>query len=89
MASAAKIEPGVRVIDVRTPGEFFAAPPSVPDAELVPLADLPFRAPPWSREQPVRVLCDDGRRSRLAVAWLRGHGFFDVRALGASSRGAS
>ena len=88
MANAAELDRGARVIDVRTPGEYFAAPPTVPDAELVPLADLPFRASPWARERPVRVLCDDGRRARHAVAWLRNHGFLDVSALAASASGA-
>jgi rhodanese-related sulfurtransferase len=81
MAVMSEAGPGVRVIDVRTPGEYFFHSPEVMGSELVPLADLPLRAGAWPKEQPVRVVCDDGRRSRQAVAWLRNHGFRDVRAL--------
>lgn len=76
---------GARVIDVRTPGEYFSRPSQVTGAELVPLADLPLRAGSWARDRALVVVCDDGHRSRLAVAWLRNHGFQAVRALEAAS----
>lgn len=76
---AAEQEAKTRVIDVRTPGEFYFQAPRFPGAELIPLADLPGRAVEWPRDEPLLVVCDDGRRSRLAATWLREHGFRQVQ----------
>ena len=66
MANAAELDRGARVIDVRTPGEYFAAPPTVPDAELVPLADLPFH-PPGPASGPCG--CSVTTAAELATRW--------------------
>ena len=78
---AVELELQTRVIDVRTPGEYYFQGPGPQGSELVPLTDLPGRAATWSPEDRILVVCDDGRRSRRAVAWLRGHGFRNAQVL--------
>ena len=69
-------EPGLDLLDVRTPGEFGCA--HVPGARLVPLdaLDVPaFLKERGAKDQPVYVLCQSGGRARKAVEQFRRAGF--------------
>lgn len=74
-------EPGARVIDVRTPGEF--AGRHIPGSYNVPLPDLPEHrhelasADGW----PVVLVCESGRRAGLAEEQLAAHGLTRVHVL--------
>lgn len=73
--------PDLRVIDVRTPGEF--ADGHIPGSYNVPLADLPahrdeLRA---SRGGPVVLVCRSGRRAGQAEAQLATAGLTGVHVL--------
>lgn len=67
-------EPGTRVIDVRTPGEFAAG--HITGAYNVPLPDLPeHRAELGGPEgDPIVLVCRSGRRAAQAEALLHEHG---------------
>lgn len=67
---------GTRIVDVREPHEF--AEDHLPEAELVPLAQLPGVAKSWARSEPVLVLCRSGGRSSRAAAELQRLGFENV-----------
>ena len=64
---------GVRIIDVRTPGEYEAG--HIPGAELVPVNDLPAEAAAWDIAEPVVIYCATGARSAQAVSYLAEQGF--------------
>jgi rhodanese-related sulfurtransferase len=73
---------GVKVVDVRTPGEF--AQGHVPGAVNVPHDEIERRreelGPPST---PLLLYCHSGRRSGLAIAALRAHGYdrlYDLQA---------
>lgn len=75
-AAAARqlVSDGVKVVDVRTPGEFAAG--HLPGAVNIPFDQLPARAaelgPPST---PVLVYCRTGRRSGVAAQTLKAKGF--------------
>ena len=68
---------GVKVVDVRTPGEFQTG--HVPTALNVPFDEMEQRhselGPPTT---PVLVYCKTGRRSAIAIATLREKGFTQI-----------
>lgn len=64
---------GVRIIDVRTAGEYQVS--HIRGAENVPLNQLEAVAPSWDRSQPVAVYCAVGDRSITAVQYLQELGF--------------
>lgn len=64
---------GVRVIDVRTPGEFDTS--HVPGAENVPMDVLASEAAGWDASEPLLVYCTTGARSAQAVQYLEAQGF--------------
>jgi rhodanese-related sulfurtransferase len=64
---------GVRVIDVRTGGEFEGG--RIPGAENVPMDQLESASQSWDRTQPVAVYCATGSRSSSAVQYLEQQGF--------------
>ena len=72
---------GVRVIDVRTPGEFESA--RIPGAENVPMNMLEAEAATWDTSQPVAVYCATGSRSIDAVEFLAAQGFSTIYHLSA------
>lgn len=73
-------QPDVRVVDVRTPGEF--ATRHVPGSYNVPLPDLEgHRAELHAARSPVVIVCESGRRARLAEDRLRSHGLPQVHVL--------
>lgn len=67
---------GVRVIDVRTAGEFAGA--RIPGAENVPIANAAATAEAWDRTAPVVVYCATGERSAVVAETLRTMGFEEV-----------
>ena len=69
----ALIDQGVRVIDVRTPGEFAAG--RIPGAENVPVNEIEAFSAGWDRNQPIAIYCAVGDRSDSAVEYLAGQGF--------------
>lgn len=64
---------GVRVVDVRTAGEFQMG--HIAGAENVPMSELEATAPTWDVTQPVAVYCASGERSISAVQYLQERGF--------------
>lgn len=71
---------GVRVVDVRTAGEFEAG--HIPGAENVPLGGLAAAAEGWNPAEPVALYCATGSRSAEGAATLRSLGFETVYDLG-------
>ncbi len=67
---------GVRVIDVRTAGEYQMG--HIPGAENVPISGFEAVAGSWDPAQPVAVYCATGSRSISAVQYLSDHGFTKV-----------
>ncbi len=67
------------LLDVREPAELQLA--SLPDVVNIPLAMVPLRVGELDPKRPTVVMCHSGRRSALAVRWLREHGFEDVHNL--------
>lgn len=66
----------VQIVDVRSPAEFGAG--SLRAARNLPLADVAARAAELSKERPVIVVCDLGRRAALAAVKLRSAGIQEV-----------
>jgi rhodanese-related sulfurtransferase/glyoxylase-like metal-dependent hydrolase (beta-lactamase superfamily II) len=67
---------GVRVLDVRRPGEYDAG--HVPGAVSIPLDLLERALERVPRASPLAVICAGGYRSSAATAVLERHGFTDV-----------
>jgi rhodanese-related sulfurtransferase len=72
---------GVRVIDVRTPGEYETS--HIPGAELVPMSELVSAAASWDTSEPLLVYCTTGARSTQAVQYLESQGFETIYHLNA------
>lgn len=64
---------GVRIVDVRSPGEFSAG--HIPGAQNVPLESFQATASQWDKSAPVLVYCQSGSRSAEAVKMLQALGF--------------
>ncbi len=84
-AAHALVAGGIKVVDVRTPGEFAAG--HVPGAVNIPFDEMPRRfsevGPPAA---PVLVYCKSGRRSAIAIGTLREKGFTKIYDLQAYDR---
>lgn len=80
-ALAAQIQQGhpPRLIDVREPHELHIS--QLPNAELIPLGELPARLPELDPSVETVVLCRSGSRSERAVEFLRAAGFTKVKNL--------
>ena len=79
--SAELVAEGVRVIDVRTPGEYEMS--HIEGAESVPMNTLGQTAAGWDRDEPLLVYCTTGARSSDAVRYLADQGFANVYHLAA------
>lgn len=64
---------GLRIVDVRTAGEFEAG--HLKNAENVPVDQVANVAQDWDRTKPLLVYCATGSRSSGAVAQLQSMGF--------------
>ena len=71
----------VRVVDVRTAGEYETS--HIPGAENVPMDQLATAASGWDRSEPLLVYCTTGARSNQAVQYLESQGFETVYHLAA------
>ena len=71
----------IRVIDVRTSGEFEAG--HIPGAENVPVNRLSEEAAGWDLAEPLLIYCATGARSADAVRILSGAGFETIYHLSA------
>lgn len=80
-AAAAIAKGDVRVIDVRTAGEFQMG--HISGAENVPIDQLAASMGSWDRSQKLLVYCATGARSATAVQTLSGAGFTDILHLAA------
>jgi len=69
------------LLDVRTPAEHAAA--AVDGATLIPMGEVPARLQELEQhaEAPIIVMCHHGKRSMQVTAFLRQHGFEDVRSM--------
>ena len=67
---------GIRIIDVRTPGEFEMG--HIPGAVNVPMNMLQQESAGWDRGEPLLVYCATGARSADAVRYLADQGFAEV-----------
>ena len=63
---------GVKLIDVRSPGE--AASGTIPGAENIPLHLLPLRLPDIASDPKIVFFCRTGARSAQACAYLKAQG---------------
>ena len=70
------VEAGARVIDVREPDEYHSG--HVPNARLVPLAEVPENIDAFQSDQIVYVVCLSGGRSMRACEFLHGVGVSNV-----------
>lgn len=64
---------GVRVVDVRSPGEFEGG--HIPGAESVPIDTFEQAAASWDKTQPVILYCQSGSRSQMAIEILQRAGY--------------
>jgi len=68
--------PGAQFVDVRTPAEYAGG--HAARAVNIPLDTLPSSLDRLKKDQPVYVICQTGRRSKMAAALLSDSGFTDV-----------
>ena len=59
----------IQLVDVREEGEFAYC--RLPGSVLIPLGEVPRRAPEIRRQGPVVLVCHHGVRSAQALAYLR------------------
>jgi rhodanese-related sulfurtransferase len=71
---------GRRVFDVRQPDEYEEV--RVPEAVLVPLAELPEEIEQFEGTDTIYVICRSGSRSRKAAEFLRANGVDAVNVAG-------
>jgi adenylyltransferase/sulfurtransferase len=79
LAARLRDGPGPILIDVREPLEWRIS--NLPEAQLIPLAELPGAVASLDPLAEYVVYCHHGMRSAAAVAWLRDRGFTRVRNL--------
>jgi rhodanese-related sulfurtransferase len=66
----------VQIIDVRSAAEFAGG--ALRNSRNVPLPDVAQRAGEFSKDRPVLVVCEFGRRASLAAVKLRSAGIAEV-----------
>lgn len=71
------------IIDVRGPDEFTGPLSHIPEAQNLPIAELPARLDALGalKDKPIVLVCKTDRRSAAASALLHGAGFGDVQVL--------
>ncbi len=79
------VGPEAYLLDVREPDEWSAG--HAPGAHHVPMMELPARMAEVPGDGDVVVVCRSGGRSAQVVAYLRGHGWDNVRNLDGGMRG--
>jgi rhodanese-related sulfurtransferase len=68
--------PPLTVLDVREDDELALA--SFPEAQHIPMADVPARLAELPHDRDIIVLCHSGGRSSVVAAYLRSNGFSRV-----------
>jgi hydroxyacylglutathione hydrolase len=76
LAERLRSEPGLRVVDVRQPGEWHAG--HIPGAAHISGGELPRRLEEIPRDAPVALVCGSGFRSSVAASLLRREGWTRV-----------
>lgn len=76
-----RLSPAARIIDVRTPGEYFGSETRLLNSELVPLSDLSRCSNDWDPDIEFLLVCDRGNRSAVGAQLLGRRGFHRVRVL--------
>jgi rhodanese-related sulfurtransferase len=66
------LEQGARLVDVREPNEY--ADVRVPNAILVPLAEVPDHLDEFPEDSTTYVICRSGARSMRACEYVAAHG---------------
>lgn len=79
LADRRRSDPGIHVVDVRTPGEF--ASRHIPGSFNVPLPDLAEHRDVLVAAGPVALVCESGRRAGLAERQLREAGLDQIHVL--------
>jgi len=69
-------ESKMHVLDVRRPAEYASG--HIPNAQHIPLSELPRRINEVDRSKPVAVVCAGGYRSSMGASLLARNGFTDV-----------
>ena len=69
----------IKLVDVRTPEEFAIA--SVPGSVLVDQSLAQEIMQTWPKDTAIVTMCHHGMRSLDAAAYLRGHGFTNVKSM--------
>ncbi|GAB1643959.1 rhodanese-like domain-containing protein [Krasilnikovia sp. MM14-A1259] len=77
--TAADVEPGAYLLDVREPDEWTAG--HAPGAHHVPMMEIPARMADIPTDGDVVVVCRSGGRSGQVVSYLSGNGWDNVRNL--------
>jgi rhodanese-related sulfurtransferase len=76
LAELLSLEPGLQLVDVRSPGE--TADSVIPGAREIPLPALTDSIESLDHTAPVVVYCASGYRSPVAASLLRASGFHEV-----------
>lgn len=74
-------KPDLKIFDVREPEELLAISP-IENAINIPLNDVPLRLADFPENESFVVYCKSGRRSQLAVNYLRELGYTCQNLLG-------
>ena len=77
--TAAQVDDGAYLLDVREPDEWAAG--HAPGAHHVPMMEVPARMAEVPTEAEVVVVCRSGGRSGQVTSWLMGNGWDNVRNL--------
>ena len=64
-----------RIVDVREPHEYIGDLGHIPEALLVPLAEVEAASERWDRSAPIVLVCRSGSRSAIAAELLMKKGF--------------
>jgi len=77
--TAAQVDDGAYLLDVREPDEWTAG--HAPGAHHVPMMEVPARMAEVPTDAEVVVVCRSGGRSGQVTSWLMGNGWDNVRNL--------
>jgi len=77
--TAAQVDDGAFLLDVREPDEWAAG--HAPGAHHVPMMEVPARMAEVPTDAEVVVVCRSGGRSGQVTSWLMGNGWDNVRNL--------
>ena len=77
--TAAQVDDGAYLLDVREPDEWAAG--HAPGAHHVPMMEVPARMAEVPTDAEVVVVCRSGGRSGQVTSWLMGNGWDNVRNL--------